>query len=181
MSNFLRYSGAFPAGTRGVARTVHRIPHRLAQLTMLAAVVACAPSRSGEPLAAPAATPAPAPVAAPALRFTLPDGKPSPEVLAFLDAAVAARAIADPLARCLAFPDLPGNQWPAGLAKAHCEYLYGERLTGEQIKARIDAGDFAALDARLAADLARHFDAGDFSEAIHRDYADIDGSPAGTP
>lgn len=155
-----------------------RTPSGLALAGLLAAITACSPAGSGAPMDAPAPAPMPAPAPAPALRFTQADGKPSPEVIAFLDAAQTARAIADPLARCLAFPDLPGNQWPAGLAKAHCEFLYGERLTGEEIKARIHAGDLAALDARLAADLARHFDDAHFSEAIHRDYADIDGSPA---
>ena len=106
-------------------------------------------------------------------------GEPPPaEFRAFLDAARQADAIADPLARCLAFPDLPGNHWPKDLARRHCEFEYGPRITRARIAAALDGGDVAGLDAAFAADLARHFSDEGFSEAIHRDFDDIEADAA---
>ena len=102
---------------------------------------------------------------------------PSADVLAFMDAAAKANAIADPLARCLAFPDLPGNAWPAGLARAHCELGHGPRIRLDDVRALLDSGDTAQLEARYTADLERHF-AREPSEAIHRDFDDFDASDA---
>jgi tetratricopeptide (TPR) repeat protein len=91
----------------------------------------------------------------------------------WLVAAKAADAIADPLQRCLAWPDTPGNQWPAGLARAHCEYLHGPRVTFAQMQAMVDRGDVAGLEARLRSDLDRHFDPAHPGEDIHRDFSSI--------
>lgn len=92
------------------------------------------------------------------------------EVREFLVAAHAADLIADPLERCLAFPDLPGNQWPDGLARAHCEANYGPRITLAQVQALLDRDAITEIDALFAADLERHFSATGFSEAIHSDF-----------
>jgi thioredoxin-like negative regulator of GroEL len=90
--------------------------------------------------------------------------------LEFLAKAEAADKIEDPLARCLAFPDLPGNHWPKGLARVTCDFDYGPRITLDKDKELIDRGAYAELDALFAADLARHFSKTNYSEVIHEDF-----------
>lgn len=87
---------------------------------------------------------------------------------AYFDAVLAARKLTDPLQRCLAYPDLPGNQWPARHAEVHCRNHF-ERLllTVDEIQAALAKGDVAALEARLDTLLARHFDPQDPREDIH--------------
>ena len=80
------------------------------------------------------------------------------------------------MARCLAFPDLPHNQWPAGLARAHCDLNYGPRITLAKATELVDRGAVAELDALFAADLERHFSETDFSEVIHSDFEAFDAS-----
>ncbi|MDI9239565.1 DUF4034 domain-containing protein [Lysobacter sp. LF1] len=46
-----------------------------------------------------------------------------PQWAKYVEQVRAADAIADMEARCLAYPDLPGNQWPAGAAQAQCALL----------------------------------------------------------
>lgn len=92
--------------------------------------------------------------------------------------AKAADQIADPLARCMAFPDIPRNQWPAGLARTQCELTYGPHITPNQIGQYLDRGATAELDALFARDLERHFSKTDFSEVIHADFNPIDASEA---
>lgn len=46
--------------------------------------------------------------------------KPPAESADYVAAVRKADAIQDPLQRCLAYPDLPGNTWPAGVARARC-------------------------------------------------------------
>ncbi len=99
-----------------------------------------------------------------------------PTMRDFLIKAETADKIVDPLSRCLAFPDFPGNHWPAGLAKADCEYSYGPSLTQSRVRALVDASAFAKLDALFAADLDRHFSEKDFSEVIHHDFDAFDAS-----
>jgi tetratricopeptide (TPR) repeat protein len=105
-----------------------------------------------------------------------PVDNPPPRIRAFLTQAKAADAIADPLARCLAFPDLPVNKWPAGLARAHCNYAFGPRIVRKQIGQLLDRGATVELDALFRKDLDRHFSQTDFSEVIHADFRDIDAS-----
>jgi tetratricopeptide (TPR) repeat protein len=88
--------------------------------------------------------------------------------------AEAADKIEDPLERCLAFPDLPGNQWPKGLARAHCELNHGSHISIGTIKDHMARGAFAELDALYKADLDRHFSKTGFSEAIHADFNAFD-------
>ena len=109
-------------------------------------------------------------------RLTDPVDNPPPEIRAFLTQAKAADTIADPLARCLAFPDLPGNRWPAGLARAHCDYAFGPHIARKQIAQFLERGATAELDALFRKDLDRHFSTSDFSEVIHADFRDIDAS-----
>ncbi len=96
------------------------------------------------------------------------------EIRDYLAAAKAADKIADPLARCLAFPDFPGNQWPKGLGEQHCKLNFGPHITREQIQGLLDSNDVAALDQLFAADLAKHFSNDGFPEVIHQDYAPFD-------
>lgn len=92
------------------------------------------------------------------------------EVREFLVAAHAADLIKDPLERCLAFPDLPGNQWPEGMARAHCQANHGPKITLAQVQALLDRDAIPEIDALFAADLERHFSDTGFSEAIHSDF-----------
>lgn len=97
-----------------------------------------------------------------------------PEIREFLLKAEAADKIEDKLARCLAFPDLPGHQWPKGLAAAHCESSFGPHIALAQAKAMLERGELAQLDALFAADLERHYSKTGFSEVIHADFDDFD-------
>jgi tetratricopeptide (TPR) repeat protein len=92
-----------------------------------------------------------------------------PELRAFFVKAKAADAIADPLQRCLAFPDLPGNQWPKGLAEWYCESSFGPHIEKSRVEALIKGGAWAELNALFRADLDRHFTPDNQSEAIHVD------------
>lgn len=68
-----------------------------------------------------------------------------------------AEQIADPLQRCLAFPDLPENQWPRGFAQAHCNSHFRLlKLSNDDIRGYLDRGDLAGLRARMDAMQARH-------------------------
>lgn len=108
---------------------------------------------------------------------TAPFAAAPPELRAFFVAAKAADAIADPLARCMAFPDLPGNHWPAGLAQAHCHLAFDPAITLDVVKTHLENKDYAGLDALFQADLDKHFSKENFRETIHRDFDDFDGSP----
>lgn len=87
----------------------------------------------------------------------------------YLLAARRAEAIEDALQRCLAYPDLPGNQWPAGHAEAHCKSHAQTFLSADALNALLDAGQYDDVERRLDALLQRHFSTSDFSEEI--DYA----------
>lgn len=100
-----------------------------------------------------------------------------PALRAFFVAAKAADAIADPLARCMAFPDLPGNHWPAGLGEAHCHLAFDPAITLDVVKTYLARKDYAGLDALFQADLDKHFSKEHFRETIHRDFDGFDGSP----
>lgn len=79
-----------------------------------------------------------------------------------------AQRISDPLQRCLAFPDLPGNKWPLGHAAAHCRHHYAvKRPTLAEIEGMIERGELDQLEARMEASLARHYSDTDFGEDIH--------------
>ncbi|MFT3898110.1 MAG: hypothetical protein QM719_10530 [Thermomonas sp.] len=98
----------------------------------------------------------------------------------YLLQARAAERIGDPLQRCLAFPDLPGNHWPAGHAAAHCRYHFAHKAPSlAEIAAMLDGGKVAELEALVDASQQRHFSDRDFGEDIHQifDRALFDASP----
>jgi tetratricopeptide (TPR) repeat protein len=97
----------------------------------------------------------------------------------YLLRARAAEEIADPLQRCLAFPDLPDNQWPAGFAQAHCRSHFNAiTLSMDDVRVYLDNGDLAGLHARLDAMQARHWAKGsDQAEDIHYFFDDLRADP----
>ncbi len=95
------------------------------------------------------------------------------EVKAFVLKTKEALAITDPIKRCKAFPDIPGNQWIKGFTDQYCEQNYGDRITIDHVIEMVRAGKTEALDAEFAAHLERHFVRDGFSEVIHRDFQDF--------
>lgn len=88
----------------------------------------------------------------------------------YLIQARAAERIEDPLQRCLAFPDVPDNRWPAGHAQAHCNFRFArKRITPAEIEEMLDRGEAEALERRMDERLALHFLDKDYSEIIHSD------------
>lgn len=88
--------------------------------------------------------------------------------------------IADPLQRCLAYPDLPGNHWPEGHAAAHCRYHAesdAPALGLDAIAAYLDRGDLAGLHATLDGYLAKHYAADHADESIHAIFDQFDAQP----
>jgi tetratricopeptide (TPR) repeat protein len=76
---------------------------------------------------------------------TSPSNAP-PNYAAFVEQAVEASAIADPLQRCLAMPDPPGSHWHAAGVEAYCRYRNYPTLSGAEISQLIAAGKGAAVD-----------------------------------
>ncbi len=75
------------------------------------------------------------------------------EANAFLAAAKRAEAIADPLQRCLAYPDPPGSHWSPDAVAAFCRYYRLPVITFAEAQQLIQSGHAAELDRRLAAAL----------------------------
>jgi hypothetical protein len=98
----------------------------------------------------------------------------------YLLQARSAERIVDPLKRCLAFPDLPGNRWPAGHSQAVCRYRYASVISMAELEAYLDNGDIEGLDAKIEAYLDMHFSKEDFSEDIHVFYRQFKSASAET-
>ena len=102
---------------------------------------------------------------------------PMPEELkAYFDAALAAERIADPLQRCLAYPDLPGNQWLEGVVQVHCNRVARPRaITLDELERLLDQPDgAAALESRLSALLEAHFEDPEQRDRIHEFYRQLE-------
>lgn len=69
----------------------------------------------------------------------------------FLDAVRRAERIADPLQRCLAYPDPPGSRWSHDVVVAYCKYRYGPKIPLAEVRQLIESGHAAELDRRFAA------------------------------
>jgi len=78
----------------------------------------------------------------------------------YLAAASQADQIEDVVQRCLAYPDLPGNQWPEGSAKARCPLLRGPIFSLAELEATLASADGPAQLERQ------------FSEVLEAHYAD---------
>lgn len=85
----------------------------------------------------------------------------------YLVGARAAERISDPLQRCLAFPDLPGNNWPARHAEAHCRYHNARVISLAEVEGYLQRDEAATLEGLLSGSLAKHFSDEQFSEEIH--------------
>jgi hypothetical protein len=71
------------------------------------------------------------------------------EANAFLDKAKRAEAIADPLQRCLAYPDPPGSHWSTDAVSAYCHYRFQHVITFAEVQKLIQDGHAAELDKRF--------------------------------
>jgi len=87
------------------------------------------------------------------------------EVLAFLKAAGNADKIADPLERCLRYPDPPGSHWTPEAVEVYCRYRLQTTLKFDEFKALIEGGRATEVDRRLS-EWTR--DAKDHPEALWR-------------
>lgn len=67
----------------------------------------------------------------------------------FLADARKAEAIADPLKRCLAYPDPPGLDWPKAEISAYCHYNFDPWVSPDEAHRLIQSGRAAELDQRL--------------------------------
>ncbi|HEY2344723.1 MAG TPA: hypothetical protein VGH80_02445 [Xanthomonadaceae bacterium] len=96
------------------------------------------------------------------------------EIGTFLAAASSAEAIADPLKRCLAFPDPPGSHWSPSVVEAYCRYHSQAFVTLAEAQDLIGRGNAAGLDHRLAAaehaQLAQEGSAGLLDHTYHQDF-----------
>ncbi|BFI95633.1 MAG: hypothetical protein RSP_11430 [Rhodanobacter sp.] len=72
------------------------------------------------------------------------------ETEAFLVAATKAEAIADPLQRCLAYPDPPNSHWTRATVVAYCQYRNQPVITFAQVRDLIEHGKSAELDRLMA-------------------------------
>lgn len=80
----------------------------------------------------------------------------------------AVQGIADPLARCLAWPDLPGHKWPEGHVDAHCRYHFTPVPLPADVDLHLTEGRVAELEALLAARFKGHGRAHHPDESVHR-------------
>lgn len=72
------------------------------------------------------------------------------ETYAFLDAAKRAEAMADPLQRCLAYPDPPHSHWDRDVVAAYCRYRNQPIISFAEVQRLVQNGQTAELDRRLA-------------------------------
>lgn len=68
----------------------------------------------------------------------------------FLAKARQVEGIADPLQRCLAYPDPPGSHWKVEAVKAYCQYRTMPSISFEDARRLIESGHAAELDRQLA-------------------------------
>lgn len=92
------------------------------------------------------------------------------EGYAFFAAAEKAEAIADPLQRCLVYPDPPGSHWSHDAVAAYCHYRLQPVITFAEAQKLIQDGHAAELDRRLAAALHAQQTAPDSRGLLDRIY-----------
>ncbi|WP_250627886.1 tetratricopeptide repeat protein [Pinirhizobacter soli] len=67
-----------------------------------------------------------------------------------MNAARQAEAVADPLQRCLKYPDPPTLDWPKATIAAYCQYQFDPAVTPKDVQRLIQSGHAAELDKRLS-------------------------------
>lgn len=72
------------------------------------------------------------------------------EVSAFVAKARVAEGIADPLQRCLKYPDPPNSHWSPATVDAYCHYRFQSVISFAEVQDLIRSGHAADLDRRLA-------------------------------
>ncbi|MBD8900205.1 DUF4034 domain-containing protein [Rhodanobacter sp. DHG33] len=72
------------------------------------------------------------------------------EVHAFLAKVRSAETVADPLQRCLSYPDPPRSHWSPAAVEAYCQYHLHKTLSFDEARALIQSGHAAELDRQLA-------------------------------
>lgn len=82
--------------------------------------------------------------------------------------------ITDPMERCLAFPDLPGNRWPEGHAAAHCRRVLEAPISLDEAEALLAESGPQGLEALVEGYRQRHSAVNDQSEIVHRFFARFD-------
>lgn len=106
-----------------------------------------------------------------------PAAKPPDALAAYFAQVRQAEQIADPEKRCLAYPDLPGNQWPEGAAESRCRMVRPPVLPLEEIEARLQTPDGAAwLEQRLEALLEANYNDPRERDRLFRVFDLFDGS-----
>lgn len=79
-----------------------------------------------------------------------PQNKPPEALAAYFAQVRQAETLQDPEQRCLAYPDLPGNEWPEGAARMRCATVRESPLPLAEIETRLATADGAAwLEQRL--------------------------------
>ncbi|WP_165418561.1 tetratricopeptide repeat protein [Dyella amyloliquefaciens] len=73
------------------------------------------------------------------------------ELKQFLKDARQAEAMADPLQRCLAYPEPPGVHWTKAVTSAYCHYLFDPVVTAAQARDLIENGHVSELEQKLSA------------------------------
>ena len=112
----------------------------------------------------------------PAFAQHLPQGRlfTREQTYPFLDAAKRAERIADPLQRCLAYPDPPGSHWSQDVVAAYCTYRSRPTIPLAEVRQLIESGQARELDRRFAAMLheqqAQPDARGSFDRAFEMDF-----------
>jgi len=119
----------------------------------------------------------PDPPAAPSDPATAPPLLPPEGYQRYLIAVLEAEALKDPVKRCLAYPELPGNEWPKGMAEGLCALVPEEGSLDELDKVLKQPGGGADLDRRYAALLDLHYAGPKGKDRIFRAYDIFDESP----
>jgi len=80
-------------------------------------------------------------------------GYPAEDLKQFMVKAAAAEAIADPLKRCLAYPDVPSSHWDRAAVRAYCYYRHQPLVSLDDMRQLVREGHAGELDRRLMAAL----------------------------
>jgi tetratricopeptide (TPR) repeat protein len=101
----------------------------------------------------------------------------SDEIYAFLDKAKQAEKLADPLQRCLAYPDPPNSHWLPAAVKAYCQYRMQPLMPFADVQTLIQNGQAAEVDKRFAGMLDAQLTQPDARGVLDRTFEqDFDGS-----